>query len=603
MKTKSQYSCMYLVPPEIYSRLLDSADAREKIKVQELNAAEVGNENGAFPNLPLTPDHDANTSQDNDNGDDDDYGGDDGGDDGGGRYDPPPRRPSTSSSSSRQSSHGSTTDTASETDNYLQNNPNNQNAVLNNRLQKSLQQYSDSEDDSPFSNNFAQHPQVLRRSLDPVITPQPLQSTSSKNLFSSNFARHPQLLSPSIDPSQNLVLENNLGPELQRIMNDMIKIRSAALEQQRVLQDINKKAQSLKTKNKSKTNNIIQAIENISRHAVNNVNNQQQTTLRAIEYIPQQPENQTNPLNSQTITSQTQPFIPQPGTSRAQPLIPQPGTSTTQPLIPQPGTSTTQDSNITQSSGAIRKSYPCDICKIIFITNKLLIQHKKDFHSSQTAEKAKKNHYISWKNDKNQKRSKLSEKKRNEWKKLKNEISSKKKKNLQVISLKDGDISMEDNIENGNSDVSMADSIVVPNLNSFSMESISVLKCKLCPATFNTQKGLERHIKNIHETDAKYNPKNKQGIKRKIENTNGNIIEKSSNTKKQATHFYKCKLCSASFKVKKTHDRHLKNIHSTNEDYKYNLQQGKKRKRELDTPQKKSRLMNLKKNQNYKKWK
>jgi hypothetical protein len=598
MKNKSQYSCMYLVPPEIYSRLLDSADAREKIKVQELNATEVGNENGAFPNLPDTPDHDANTSQD-DNGDDD-YGGDDGGDDGG-RYDPPPPRHSTSSSS-RQSSHGSTTDTASETENYLQNNPNYQNAVLSNRQQRFLQQYSDSEDDSPFSSNFAQHPQLLRRSLDPVITPQPLQSPSSKNLFSSNFAQHPQSFSPSIEPSQNRVLENNIGPELERIMNDMIKIRSAALEQQRVLRDINKKAQSLKTNKKSKTNNIIQAIEHISRPVVNTVNNQQQTTLKAIEYIPQQPENQTNPLNSQTITSQTQPFIPQQGTSTTQPLIPQPGTRTTQPFIPQPGTSTTQDSNITQSSGAIRKSYPCDICKIIFITNKLLIQHKKDFHSSQTAEKAKKNNYISWKNDKNQKRSKLFEKKRNEWKKLKKEISSKKKKNLQVISLKDGDISMEDNIENSNSNVSMTDSIVVPNLNSFSMESISVLQCKLCPATFNTQKGLERHIKNIHETDANYNPKNKQGIKRKIENTNGNIIEKSTNKKKQATHFYKCKLCSASFKEKKTHDRHLKNIHSTNEDYKYNLQQGKKRKRQSDTPKKESRLINSR-NQNYKKWK
>jgi hypothetical protein len=598
MKNKSQYSCMYLVPPEIYSRLLDSADAREKIKVQELNATEVGNENGAFPNLPDTPDHDANTSQD-DNGDDD-YGGDDGGDDGG-RYDPPPPRHSTSSSS-RQSSHGSTTDTASETENYLQNNPNYQNAVLSNRQQRFLQQYSDSEDDSPFSSNFAQHPQLLRYSLDPVITPQLLQSPSSKNLFSSNFAQHPQSFSPSIEPSQNRVLENNIGPELERIMNDMIKIRSAALEQQRVLRDINKKAQSLKTNKKSKTNNIIQAIEHISRPVVNTVNNQQQTTLKAIEYIPQQPENQTNPLNSQTITSQTQPFIPQQGTSTTQPLIPQPGTRTTQPFIPQPGTSTTQDSNITQSSGAIRKSYPCDICKIIFITNKLLIQHKKDFHSSQTAEKAKKNNYISWKNDKNQKRSKLFEKKRNEWKKLKKEISSKKKKNLQVISLKDGDISMEDNIENSNSNVSMTDSIVVPNLNSFSMESISVLQCKLCPATFNTQKGLERHIKNIHETDANYNPKNKQGIKRKIENTNGNIIEKSTNKKKQATHFYKCKLCSASFKEKKTHDRHLKNIHSTNEDYKYNLQQGKKRKRQSDTPKKESRLINSR-NQNYKKWK
>ena len=602
---------MYLVPPEIYSRLLDSADAREKIKVQELNATEVGNENGAFPNLPITPDHDANTSQDNDDEDDNDYGG---GDDDDGRYNPPPTRPltSSSSSSSRQSSHGSSTDTASETENYLQNNPNNQNAVLSNSQQRFLQQYSDSEDENSFSNNFVQHPQLLRRSLDPVITPQPFPSTSSQNLFSSNFARHPQLLSPSIDPvispqpvlptsSQNLVLENNIGPELERIMNDMIKIRSAALQQQRVLQDINKKAKSLKTKNKSKTNNIIQAIEHISQPSVNNVNNQQQT-LRAIEYIPQQPENQTNPSNSQTISSGAQPLIPQPGT-RSIPSNPQTISSGAQPLISQPGTRSIQDSSITQSSGAIRKSYPCDICKLIFITNRLLIQHKKNFHSSKTKEIANKSGYINWKSVKTQNRSKNFQKKKNEWKNVKNENSSKKKKkkNPTIISLNNGDISMEDNINKIDSDVRMSDSIVMPNLNSFSMDSISVLQCKLCPATFNTQKGLERHIKNIHETDANYNPKNEHGIKRKIENTNGNIIEKTSNKKKQATNFYKCKLCAASFKEKKTHDRHLKNIHSTNEDYKYNLQQGKKRKRELDPP-KKSRSINLR-NQDYKKWK
>ncbi len=33
MKNKSQYSSMYLVPQDIYKRLLDSADSREKIKI------------------------------------------------------------------------------------------------------------------------------------------------------------------------------------------------------------------------------------------------------------------------------------------------------------------------------------------------------------------------------------------------------------------------------------------------------------------------------------------------------------------------------------------------------------------------------------------
>jgi len=637
MKTKSQFSCMYLVPPEIYKRLLDTADAREKVKVQELNAPEVGNEIGAFPSLPNTPDYDANTSQDNNDGDDgDDYGGDDDGDGGddGGRYDPPSRRPSTSSSSSRQSSHGSTTDTASETERHLQNNMNSQNAVLSNRPQTFLQQFSDSEDDNLFSSNFAKHPELLRHSLDPVNTTQPSTSTSSR---------------PLIDSSQHQTsLENSLGPELERIMNDMIKIRSVALEQQRILQDISKKA---------KKKNI--------------TSNGQQATLKAIEHIPQQSESQLNPL----VTSEIQPLIPQPGASaiskstssirtEIQPLIPQPGTSaiskstgairksylcdicqikfvsnklliqhkkdfhfpktkitkknqyiswnkkdkkpfekkessdvnSDMAFIPQPDISIIQDSNITQSDD-VRKSYPCDICGIIFATNELLINHKKDFHFPETVI-TKKDRFVNWKNDKKQKKlKKILKKKRDVFKKLKNVISLREKKKPAVISLEKGSITMEDNSRNDN--VSMDDSIIVPNPSNFSAESISILQCKLCPATFNTKKGFERHLKNIHETYSDYNPKNKQGTKRKIENTNGNIIENTYKKKKKAVHFYKCKLCSSSFKEKKSHDRHLKNIHSTDKDYRYNLQQGKKRKRESETKKKSTTL----RNQNYKKWK
>jgi hypothetical protein len=360
MKTKSQFSCMYLVPPEIYKRLLDNADAREKVKVQELNAPEVGNEIGAFPNLPNTPDYDANTSQDNNDDDDgDDYGGGDDGDGGdGGRYDPPSRRPSTSSSSSRQSSHGSSTDTASETERYHQNNMNNQNAVLSNRPQTFLQQFSDSEDDNLFSSNFAKHPEILRHSLDPVNTDQ----TS---------------------------LENSLGPELERVMNDMIKIRSVALEQQRILRDMSKK---------SKKN---------SQPSVNTTSNDQQATLKAIDYIPQQSESQLNPL----VKSEIQPLIPQPDTSSISKStgairksyicdICQIKFVSIKLLIQhkkdfhfaQRGTS-----GITKSNSALRKSYDCDICQIKFVSNKLLIQHKKDFHFSET-KKTKKNQYISWDN-------------------------------------------------------------------------------------------------------------------------------------------------------------------------------------------------------------
>jgi hypothetical protein len=55
MKNKQQYSCMYLVTPEIYKRLLDNADSREKMKIQDLNKNEnecaVGSSEIGFLNL------------------------------------------------------------------------------------------------------------------------------------------------------------------------------------------------------------------------------------------------------------------------------------------------------------------------------------------------------------------------------------------------------------------------------------------------------------------------------------------------------------------------------------------------------------------------
>lgn len=49
---KSSYSCMYLVPTEIYEKLIKSIDERDGATLLKLNNARVGNENGAFPMLP-----------------------------------------------------------------------------------------------------------------------------------------------------------------------------------------------------------------------------------------------------------------------------------------------------------------------------------------------------------------------------------------------------------------------------------------------------------------------------------------------------------------------------------------------------------------------
>ena len=51
----SSYTCMYLITKEIYDKLLLSIDERDKKKIALLNRHEVGNENGAFPQVPPPP--------------------------------------------------------------------------------------------------------------------------------------------------------------------------------------------------------------------------------------------------------------------------------------------------------------------------------------------------------------------------------------------------------------------------------------------------------------------------------------------------------------------------------------------------------------------
>ena len=54
-RNTSPYTCMYLVTKEIYDKLILSIDERDKQKIAELNRNEVGNENGAFPDIPPPP--------------------------------------------------------------------------------------------------------------------------------------------------------------------------------------------------------------------------------------------------------------------------------------------------------------------------------------------------------------------------------------------------------------------------------------------------------------------------------------------------------------------------------------------------------------------
>jgi len=130
-----------------------------------------------------------------------------------------------------------------------------------------------------------------------------------------------------------------------------------------------------------------------------------------------------------------------------------------------------------------------------------------------------------------------------------------------------------------------------PTTNNIS--SSSVIACKLCPASFNSQKSHDRHLGNIHNVDNNYKSKDNHGVKRKIGNTNGNINKKGKTRKKQAVYLFKCKLCSNSYKEKKILNRHLKNAHSSDNNDIYQLPQGTKRKNFYTNEKDKKILKNL----------
>lgn len=92
--------------------------------------------------------------------------------------------------------------------------------------------------------------------------------------------------------------------------------------------------------------------------------------------------------------------------------------------------------------------------------------------------------------------------------------------------------------------------------------------CTLCNTDFKKRKGLERHMKNMHDA---YFQKEK-GIKRK--KTQSPEIRKRMKKSYEAN--YSCTLCNTDFKARKSLERHIKNMH----DAYSQKDKGKKRKNE-----------------------
>ena len=435
---------MYLVTPEIYKRLLDNADSREKMKIQDLNKNEnecaVGNENGAFPNVPRTPNQDQDINM----------------------------------SVSYDDSDG---------------NENQQSPI-----------------------NKANHQEQFQSQYKPSHSQ---LGSDSDDVFSSDFAK----------PKNP-----GLGSELEHAMNEMSRIRQAALQQhqQNVLHGIKKKIttpKSIATANRQiPLRQLVNASENKEKYQNQIFQKQFPVDIDSVDM-----EIDTDP--------------------------------------PTPTPILTSQSNETHTHRDNDK-YQCNKCGLVFSNNKLLINHNNDFHSHKINVLGRK------KDTGVKKKTNTNDKTLKNWRKImsENNVEITRKKNPVINPKPEQKTETQSQSELPNDNTHAVNNPHVNNTYG------SLLSCKLCPASFNTQKAHDRHLKNIHNTDSNYKSEDIQGLKRKVNDTSGNIIEKGALKKKQLIHFFKCKLCSTNFKDKKNLDRHLKNIHKTDENYKYNLPQGMKRK-------------------------
>lgn len=118
------------------------------------------------------------------------------------------------------------------------------------------------------------------------------------------------------------------------------------------------------------------------------------------------------------------------------------------------------------------------------------------------------------------------------------------------------------------------DVVFIPKPTLQSYDDIAVEVCSLCNAEFNTKKNLVRHIRNVHGADENYKQFKTQGVKRKTFAS----AEKPKNVKRKPQYLYRCPLCSFLFVKESAFDRHVKNVHGADENMRQVEPQGVKRK-------------------------
>ena len=571
MKNKSSFSCMYLVTKEIYDKLLSCIDERDVNKIGELNRNEIGNENGAFPQIPPPPPHPPQPPPFHPNdsySDDDDMGGNDGGPD-----DQEVPRPSTSriDAQTPRSRHSSSTDTASEGPNSYYNMDFDGNYLGNQQstLQQStpLQLIPDNtvlarNEDVNFDNiHSLQQTNLSSENRRRVTFQDPISSTAissvihnpSENIsHRSKKVKKTHLTNLIKNSNNNLPLSFPIPLQINRIPPPPYVFSNHSQNipgiSQEILPSITYESPP------SITNQILPSITHESPASI---------TQRIVPSITYEGESSNQILPS--ITHQSPQIVPS-ITNRIVPSITYEGTSSPQPqivpdlrtFIPPDSdwlnriynspTSSENSENFQPEILIIRKGknkgkFHCSLCDKFFPT-KIFNNHMKKSHPKPDSTTALTSNYESWAGDGN---------------------------NIPTIS---------------RGDVEMSNVIIPSNLpeNPYIDSTLSVvdnLICKLCKNKFSSEKSLVRHIKNIHEADLNYSSFNHQGTKRKVSETNDSISAYGKAiTKKMKTFFYNCKLCSFTFSDNNALKRHIKNIHDSSENYKYRLPQGSKRKLE-----------------------
>jgi len=523
---KASYSCMYLVTKEIYEKLLSCIDERDKLKIAELNKKDVGNENGAFPDLPPNPpsnegDDSFNIFSNDDGNDGDDGNGGLDGNDGDDNYNDDDLNDNDDHSEGQSSTASSSSSSIA--------------PGLKRHLKKvSNLHLADFSSDSD-SNKNEREKQISNKKFGS------LRRISDKNISYVRRRNRDRNISNSKKYSKIQTSENNNPDQLVPLPQNYVSIRHDITG----LPEVEPAHYVIPPK-------TVVLSEKQHKKLLGNIKSKTSFRCSVCNSLFKSSNLLTKHSMKCSLGNIKKSFFP--------------------------GMSKNEDSDILQdkniSSSVQPESYICDICNAVFKTLRLLKIHSTEKHKKtnklegikKKKELFKKFEYPKW----------TLLKRKKQLSNIENDYSMGGSDN----ETQDGKYFSA----NESSDDAMSDKKSMSD----SLDDIAALECMLCSQTFSTYVALKRHIKNIHNADESYVSKDNKGEKRKVSDSNGNIKNYGPRkTKKFARLFYRCQLCDYTFSEEKSLNRHLKNAHSCSPNYISDFKQGVKRKR-ADTPVKKS---------------